>query len=194
MSPSYYLTAVFDNCFPRRQLGSYSMTRPFLSLQRVWLARPASSMSKDWCPWFITKQCTVKALIKVPLKIVMIHKGALVGAKKYFWPIGAPPLKSELQWPSYNWLRWRYRMWARLEVRLAIDCCCHCERSTNYSTTVELVILKVTWVGCEISLNRKRPSNIIYAANGICSRVGKINFGYKGCFQWRCSLIKGFTV
>ena len=75
-------------------------------------------------------------------------------------------------------------MWAKLEVRLAIDCWCRCEQSTNYSTTVEeLVILKVTQVGCEISLNRKRPSKIVYAANGTCIRAGKISFGYKVCFH-----------
>ena len=74
-------------------------------------------------------------------------------------------------------------MWTRLEVRLAIDCCCHCEQSINYSTTVEeLVVLKVAQVGCEISLNRKRPSKIIYAANGTCIRAGKISFGYKVAF------------
>ena len=40
MSASYYyLTARFDHCVPRRQLGSCSMTSPFLSLRRVWLAR-----------------------------------------------------------------------------------------------------------------------------------------------------------
>ena len=39
MSASCYLTAVFDNCVPRWQLGSCSVTRPFLSLWRVWLAR-----------------------------------------------------------------------------------------------------------------------------------------------------------
>ena len=38
-----YLTAMFDNCVPRRQLGSCSVTRPFLSLRRVWLARLAPS-------------------------------------------------------------------------------------------------------------------------------------------------------
>ena len=39
MSASYYLTAIFDKCVPWWQLGSCSMTRPFLSLQRVWLVR-----------------------------------------------------------------------------------------------------------------------------------------------------------
>ena len=39
MSASYYLTAMVDNCVPRRQLGSCSVTRPFLSLRRVWLVR-----------------------------------------------------------------------------------------------------------------------------------------------------------
>ena len=38
-SGSYYLTTVFDNCIPQRQLGSCSVTRPVLSLHRVWLAR-----------------------------------------------------------------------------------------------------------------------------------------------------------
>ena len=28
-----------NNCVPRQQLGNYSVTRPFLSLRRVWLAR-----------------------------------------------------------------------------------------------------------------------------------------------------------
>ena len=44
MSASYYLTAMVDNCVPRQQLGSCSMTRPFLSLQRVWLARLHDSL------------------------------------------------------------------------------------------------------------------------------------------------------
>ena len=39
ISVFYYLTAVFDNCIPWRQLGSCSVTRPVLSLHRVWLAR-----------------------------------------------------------------------------------------------------------------------------------------------------------
>ena len=39
MSASYYLTAMVNNCVPRRQLGTCSMTRPFLSLRRVWLVR-----------------------------------------------------------------------------------------------------------------------------------------------------------
>ena len=198
MSPSYYLTAMFDNCFPQRQLGSYSVTRPFLSLRRVWLARLALSMSKDWWPQLITKQCTVKALIKVPLKnsfdpqrrlgwsekILLTYRGAMFRDAPLNQSATVRPLKSELQRPSYNCLRWRFRMWAKLEVRLAIDCCCSCERSRNYLTTVEeLVILKVAQVGCEISLNRKHPSKIIYAANGTCVRVGKVSFGYKGCFH-----------
>ena len=33
------ITTMFDNCVPWRQLGSCSVTRTFLSLQRVWLAR-----------------------------------------------------------------------------------------------------------------------------------------------------------
>ena len=42
MSSSYYPpNHVFDNCVLRRQLGSSRVTRPFLSLQRVWLARLA---------------------------------------------------------------------------------------------------------------------------------------------------------
>ena len=39
MPASCYLTTMVDNCVPQRQLGSCSVTRPFLSLQRVWLAR-----------------------------------------------------------------------------------------------------------------------------------------------------------
>ena len=39
MSASYYLKALFNNYVPWWQLVSYSMTRPFLPLQRVWLAR-----------------------------------------------------------------------------------------------------------------------------------------------------------
>ena len=34
-----YITALFDNCVPRRQLVRCSVTRPFLSLQRVWLPK-----------------------------------------------------------------------------------------------------------------------------------------------------------
>ena len=44
MSASCYLTAVVDNCVSRQQLCSCSVTRPFLSLQRVWLARLHDSL------------------------------------------------------------------------------------------------------------------------------------------------------
>jgi len=37
MSASYYLTAMFNNCIPQQQLGSCSVTSPYLSLRRVWL-------------------------------------------------------------------------------------------------------------------------------------------------------------
>ena len=40
MSASYYLNAVFDNWIPEQWLDGCCMTRPFLSLQRVWLVRP----------------------------------------------------------------------------------------------------------------------------------------------------------
>ena len=59
-------------------------------------------------------------------------------------------------------------MRTKCEVRL--DCFWHCEQSRNYSTVVEELVV-VTWVGCEISLNRKRPSKIYVA----CFRVGKIS-------------------
>ena len=39
MPASYCLTALFDDCVAQRQLVSCSMTRPFLSLLSVWLAR-----------------------------------------------------------------------------------------------------------------------------------------------------------
>ena len=45
MSASYYLTAMVDNCIPWQQFGSCSVTRPFLSLQRVWLARLAKQLA-----------------------------------------------------------------------------------------------------------------------------------------------------
>ena len=67
-------------------------------------------------------------------------------------------------------------MWTRLEVRLAIDCCCGCEQSRNYLTTVKelhVVVLKVAQVGSKISLNRKRPSNDIYAAKDAWVRAEK---------------------
>ena len=70
----------------------------------------------------------------------------------------------------------RYRIWTRLEVHLAIDCCCGCERSRNYSTTVKelhVVVLKVAQVGSKISLNRKHPSNDIYVAKDACIRAEK---------------------
>ena len=44
MPASCYLTAMVDNCVPQRQLSSCSVTRPFLSLQRVWLARLHDSL------------------------------------------------------------------------------------------------------------------------------------------------------
>ena len=52
---SILLPAMFDNCIPRQQRGSCSMTRPFLSLGRVWLVRlaadqafPLSARVVDW--------------------------------------------------------------------------------------------------------------------------------------------------
>ena len=39
MPASCYLITMVDNCVPQRQLSSCSVTRPFLSLRRVWLAR-----------------------------------------------------------------------------------------------------------------------------------------------------------
>ena len=60
-------------------------------------------------------------------------------------------------------------MWARLELRLVIDCCYVVSEVEILSTTVKvLVVLKVTQVGCEIFLNRKRSSKNIYAAEGAC--------------------------
>ena len=38
------LATMFDNCIPRRQLISCNMTRQFLSLRRVWLARLCAAM------------------------------------------------------------------------------------------------------------------------------------------------------
>ena len=93
------------------------------------------------------------------------------------------PLKPELQLPGYNWQRWRYRMWTRLEVCLAIDCCCSCEWSRIYSTTVKvLVVLKVVQLRCEISLNRKHSSKNIYAANVLALEWEKLVSGIKGAF------------
>ena len=46
MSASY-LTAVFDNCVPHRQLNGCSMTRPFLSLRRVWHVRQHVFLIKE---------------------------------------------------------------------------------------------------------------------------------------------------
>jgi len=70
-----------------------------------------------------------KALIKVPLKIVTIRKGTLLGVKKLLWTLGAPclvrrlriraqlrPFQLELQRPSCNRPGWRYRIWNMLEV------------------------------------------------------------------------------
>ena len=48
MSASYYLTTMVDNCIPRWQLGSCSVTRPFLSLQMVWLAKLHHSLPCMW--------------------------------------------------------------------------------------------------------------------------------------------------
>ena len=117
---------------------------------------------KDWCPWCISKQCTVKALIKALLKnnydpqrrlvwsekLILTLRGAMFREAPLNQGATVKPLKSELQRPSYNWLRWRYRKWTRLEVRLVIDCCCCCEQSRNYSTTAkELVVLKAAQAG-----------------------------------------------
>jgi len=114
----------------------------------------------------------------VPLKNNYNPQRRLVRSKKdYFGPLERSlqirtqlrPFQLELQWPSCNRPRWRCRMWTRLEIRLEVclDRCYHCERSRNYSTTVEeLVVIKV---GCEISLNKMRPSKNIYVAKGCLS-------------------------
>ena len=71
-------------------------------------------------------------------------------------------------------------MWTRLEVHLAIGCCCGYERSTNYSTTVKvLVVLKVTQVRCEISLNRKHSSKIFMHPNMLVLEWEKLVLGIK---------------
>ena len=54
MLASYYLTAMVNNCVPRQQLSSCSVTRPFLSLQRVWLGRGISSMIGKFRSVFIS--------------------------------------------------------------------------------------------------------------------------------------------
>ena len=50
MSASYYLTAVFDNCIPRQQFDGCNITRPFLSLQRVWLTRLVKTLAGSFAP------------------------------------------------------------------------------------------------------------------------------------------------
>ena len=51
----YYLTAMIDNCVPWRQLGSYIVTRPFLSLWRGCLAR--------LCPVLVAQKWEIKMFL-----------------------------------------------------------------------------------------------------------------------------------
>ena len=61
MSASYYLTTMFNNSVPWRQLGSDSVTRPFLSMRRVWLARLLQLMVDEMLSlqsiYFLDKLC-----------------------------------------------------------------------------------------------------------------------------------------
>ena len=43
--PNHYV----QYCVPQQQLGSYSVTRPFLSLRKVWLARLGNSVVSCSC-------------------------------------------------------------------------------------------------------------------------------------------------
>ena len=81
-------------------------------------------------------------------------------------------------------------MWTRHKVRF--DCCCRCEQSRNYSTIVKgLVVLKVTRVACEVSLNRRHLSKNIYVTNRCPCQSRKLVSGLK---LQRGTLIKAFTV
>ena len=71
MSTSYFLiAAMFNNYVPQRQLSSCSVTRPFLSLQSVWLMRLDMKLVGRMSAFGGN---LVKDLIKVPLKIITLE-------------------------------------------------------------------------------------------------------------------------
>ena len=94
MSASYYLTAMFNNCVPQRQLRSCNVTRPFLSLRRVWLVRLDMKLVGGIS---VFGGNLVKDLIKAPLKIIMIHKGVQHACESWGGkPIGAMKVKVDV--------------------------------------------------------------------------------------------------
>ena len=66
MSAAYYLTTLFNNCIPQRQLVSYSVTRPFLSAKGV-------ACETRLAPFSL---CDIQVVTQVLLKIIMISFGS----------------------------------------------------------------------------------------------------------------------
>ena len=62
------LATMFDNCIPQQQLISCNMTRQFLSLRRVWLARLCGAMLTCHSPSFWTTfvHCMLVVLMEEP--------------------------------------------------------------------------------------------------------------------------------
>ena len=73
MSASYYLTVMVDNCVPRRQLGSCSVTRPFLSLRRVWLVRLARRKESvvKFSSGFVVQSVFKRAIVYVLMLLIL---------------------------------------------------------------------------------------------------------------------------
>ena len=128
----------------------------------------------------------VKTLIKAALKYnYESRKGALFGAQtNYFRPLGVPCFERHLQirahltsfqwtrevWKSWVWLHWQWSNWSMLYKAIMKTSAFGVMRSMKGSRTVEkLVVSKVAWVECEVSLNRKHPSKNIYDTKG-CPR------------------------
>ena len=63
MSASYYLIVMFDNYVPRQQLSSFSMTRPFLSLWRVWLPRLVISLVNCFAACILFSLCQTQTAL-----------------------------------------------------------------------------------------------------------------------------------
>ena len=63
MSASYYLIVMFDNYVPRQQLSSFSMTRPFLSLWRVWLPRLVISLVNCFAACVLFSLCQTQTAL-----------------------------------------------------------------------------------------------------------------------------------
>ena len=144
-----YLTAMVNNCVPWRQLSSCSVTRPFLSLRRVWLAILSLSLmiqndsrvllflliGTEWDGTFRCCSIPFCASNITPYKSLWVnHKGTVSHIRSTVTEITLPKL-----WFSGLWL-------------------CHRPKSNSWSTLLALLHIYA-------SLNKTTGNDIWYDPN-----------------------------